>query len=469
MGVAIKLSDITFKYNGAKENILENVNMTVNYGEVVLLSGVSGEGKSTLLSIINGVIPFVNSGKLSGTVEIDGIDVTKQKISNRSKLMGTVLQNADEQIVYDFACDEIAFGCENLNVMPFEIEKRIEKSCKLMHLDKNARTRTMSGGQKQRLITASTLAMEQKIVILDEPLANLDVDGAHILLKALKDLAQNGYAIFIVEHRLDVVKNYVDKVMWIENKSVHISSNKDRLNQNIKKVESLHKGIPKEILIKAENISYFAGGRNIIDGLNIEIKAGQRIVLLGENGCGKTTLMRTLSKLNKLSGGKIIQSLCKSDKANSKWFSKVGYVYQNPTYQLFMPTLLSEISYKAKSEEVAHRMIKAFGLEGLEQRHPQSLSEGQKRRASIAAVCASEPAVLFLDEPTVGQDYENLCKIVETINDLNKNLGTAIVTVTHDKRCASSLADRVLIMDKGKIIKEGYCSLADQILKKISY
>lgn len=466
MGVAIKLNNVLFKYDGAEDNVLENVDFEINYGETVLLSGVSGEGKSTLLSIINGVIPFVNSGKLLGTVEIDGKDVTKQKISMRSKLIGTVLQNADEQIVYDFADDEIAFGCENLNVSPDEIENRINKSCTLMHIDPKARTRKMSGGQKQRLITASTLAMKQKIIILDEPLANLDTDGAHILLSALKNLAKSGCAVLIVEHRLDVVKDYVDKVMWIENKTVHISDNKESINDGIEKVECVHKGNAGQTLIKGENISFFAGGRNIVDGLNIEIKSGERIVLLGENGCGKTTLMRTLSKLNKLSAGQIVQTLTKSNKSDSKWFSQVGYVYQNPTYQLFMPTLLSEISYKAKSLDYAKEMIKAFGLEGLEQRHPQSLSEGQKRRASLAAVCASEPKVLFLDEPTVGQDYENLCRIVNTINYLNKNNGTAVVTVTHDKRCASALADRVLIMENGKIIKEGSSALADEYLNK---
>ena len=195
MEIAIKLNDITFKYSGASDNVLENVNLTLNYGEFALLSGVSGEGKSTLLSIINGVIPFVNSGKLSGSVEIDGKDVTKEKVSNRSKLIGTVLQNADEQIVYDYVSDEIAFGCENLNVAPNEIENRIDKYTSLLKIDKSARTRRMSGGQKQRLITASTLAMEQRIIILDEPLANLDTVGAHILLGALKRLADIGLTL----------------------------------------------------------------------------------------------------------------------------------------------------------------------------------------------------------------------------------------------------------------------------------
>jgi energy-coupling factor transporter ATP-binding protein EcfA2 len=466
MGVAIRLKEVSFKYDGAKENVLENINLTVEYGETVLLSGVSGEGKSTLLSIINGVIPFVNSGEFSGNVEIDGKDVTKLKISERSKLIGTVLQNADEQIIYDLVNEEIAFGCENLNIASEEIDRRIERFTTLMQIEKNAKTKTLSGGQKQRLITASTLAMEQKIIILDEPLANLDTHTAHILLKALRNLANSGYAVLIVEHRLDVVKNYIDKVMRIENKQLFTSTDINDLNSGIKTIPHADGSLPGEVLIKGKKLFFAAGDRNIIDGLDIEIRAGERIVLLGENGCGKTTLMRMLARLNKPNDGALSQTITKSKKANSKWFSKVGYVYQNPTYQLFMPTLLSEISFKAKSEEIAREMINAFGLSGLEQRHPQSLSEGQKRRASIAAVCASEPTVLFLDEPTVGQDYENLCKTVETVNKINKNLGTAIVTVTHDKRCAGALADRVLIMENGKISRQGDYRLANEFLDK---
>lgn len=466
MGIAIRLKEVSFKYDGAKENVLENINLTVEYGETVLLSGVSGEGKSTLLSIINGVIPFVNSGEFSGSVEIDGKDVTKLKISERSKLIGTVLQNADEQIIYDLVNEEIAFGCENLNIASEEIDRRIERFTTLMQIEKNAKTKTLSGGQKQRLITSSTLAMEQKIIILDEPLANLDTHTAHILLKALRNLANSGYAVLIVEHRLDVVKNYIDKVMRIENKQLFTSMDINDLKSGIKTIPHADGSLPGEVLIKGEKLFFAAGDRNIIDGLDIEIRAGERIVLLGENGCGKTTLMRMLARLNKPNDGALSQTITKSKKANSKWFSKVGYVYQNPTYQLFMPTLLSEISFKAKSEEMAMEMINAFGLSGLEQRHPQSLSEGQKRRASIAAVCASEPTVLFLDEPTVGQDNKNLCKTVETVNKINENLGTAIVTITHDKRCAGALADRVLIMENGKISRQGDYRLANEFLDK---
>ena len=142
----------------------------------------------------------------------------------------------------------------------------------------------LSGGQKQRLITASTLAMEQKIIILDEPLANLDTHTAHILLKALRNLANSGYAVLIVEHRLDVVKNYIDKVMRIENKQLFTSTDINDLNSGIKTIPHADGSLPGEVLIKGEKLFFAAGDRNIIDGLDIEIRAGERIVLLGENG-----------------------------------------------------------------------------------------------------------------------------------------------------------------------------------------
>lgn len=466
MGVGIELKGISFAYDSSNENIFDGVDMKINHGELVLLSGMSGEGKSTLLSIINGIIPYVTQGRLDGIVEIDGVDVGKMKVSERSRLLGTVLQNADEQIVYDLVSDEIAFGCENLNVAVDEIENRITSSCELMKIDKNAKTRTLSGGQKQRLITASTLAMKQRALVLDEPLANLDTNAAHLLLKALRRLADSGYAILLVEHRLDIVKPYVDRVLYIKDKKILRADDFDDFAESVRELEYKALGYKSEkVLIKGSGLVFSVGEKNIIDGLDIEIKKGERTVILGENGCGKTTLMRTLSRLNKLSGGELIQTLTSSKKAGSKWFSKVGYVYQNPTYQLFMPTLLSEISYKAKSREAAENMIAALGLAGLEQRHPQSLSEGQKRRAGIAAICAAEPEVLFLDEPTVGQDFENLKRIIDTVNGLNEKTGCAVVTVTHDIRCAAALCDRALIMQNGKIVKSGDGELARKYLK----
>lgn len=252
------------------------------------MSGHSGEGKSTFMYIVSGIIPNVNYGRLSGEVFVGGENIKGKKLGYICRRVGVVLQNADEQIIQKIAEDEIASGCENLAFPPESIQKQIEIVCNLMKLDKKWTCRTLSGGQKQRLITASTLAMGQKIIILDEPLANL---GA--------------------------IVQYIDE------------------------------------------------------------KFGQK------------------------------------PKGSRAWYKKVGIVYQNPDYQLFMPTVRQEISFGAKSEEYAAEIAELFGVKHLWERHPQSLSEGQKRRVSIAAVAACEPEVLLLDEPTVGQDYDGYFEIRE--------------------------------------------------------
>ena len=464
---AIELKNVNFSYDG-KTQILGNVNLALSYGEVNLIAGHSGEGKSTLLYIISGIIPNITDGKLAGEVLINGENIQGKRLGEICRKVGVVLQNADEQIIQKTVEDEIAFGCENLAFSPEKIGRQIDTVCRLMNLDKSLQSRKLSGGQKQRLITASTLAMGQKIVILDEPLANLDTAGAEMLMSTLKSLAKAGYCIVVIEHRLDMVLPFVDKVFHVGGKRVREIKDKESYlkEQSVEISDSCAVFCGGQPVFSLSDVAFSVKDRVILNGVAFDILKGSRTVLFGENGCGKTTLMRMLARLNKPNDGALSQTITKSKKANSKWFSKVGYVYQNPVYQLFMPTLLSEISFKAKSEEIAREMINAFGLSGLEQRHPQSLSEGQKRRASIAAVCASEPTVLFLDEPTVGQDYKNLCKTVETVNKINKNLGTAIVTVTHDKRCAGALADRVLIMENGKISRQGDYRLANEFLDK---
>lgn len=188
---AIELKNVNFSYDG-KVQILENVNIALNYGEVNLISGHSGEGKSTLLYIISGIIPNITDGKLSGEVLINGEDIKGKRLGEVCRKVGVVLQNADEQIIQKTVEDEIAFGCENLAFSPEKISKQIDTVCRLMKLDKSWQSRKLSGGQKQRLITASTLAMGQKIVILDEPLANLDTAGAEMLMSTLKSLAKAG-------------------------------------------------------------------------------------------------------------------------------------------------------------------------------------------------------------------------------------------------------------------------------------
>ena len=457
---AIELKQVSFSYDG-KTKILENMDFTAEYGEVTLLSGHSGEGKSTLMYIVSGIIPNVTFGELSGEVRIAGEDIKGKKLGYICRKVGVVLQNADEQIIQKIVEDEIAFGCENLAFPPDKIQKQIEIVCRLMKLDTKWTCRTLSGGQKQRLITASTLAMGQKIIILDEPLANLDKDGAAMLMGTLRSLVQAGYCVVVIEHRLDMVLPFVDTVWHIGNKTVRkVENRQEYLLQQTAKIEDRCPIYAEQPLIFAlKNVQFFVKDREILKDITLEIPKGGRTVFLGENGCGKTTLLRLIARLYKPTGGNITQYIDEKFKQKPKgskaWYKKVGVVYQNPDYQLFMPTVRQEISFGAKSEEYAAEIAELFGVKHLWERHPQSLSEGQKRRVSIAAVAACEPEVLLLDEPTVGQDYDGLCALVEILNKLHMQSGNTMITITHDVRCAEALCDRAYLIEGGVVAARG--------------
>ena len=458
---AIELKNVNFSYDG-KTKILENTDFTAEYGEVTLLSGHSGEGKSTLMYIVSGIIPNVNYGELSGEVLVGGESIKGRKMGDICRKVGVVLQNADEQIIQKIVEDEIAFGCENLAFPPEKIQKQIEIVCRLMKLDTKWTCRTLSGGQKQRLITASTLAMGQKIVILDEPLANLDKDGAAMLMGTLRSLAKAGYCIIVIEHRLDMVLSFVDTVWHIGNKTVtKVENRQEYLQQQTAKIEdSCPIYAEQSPLFKLDKVAFSVRKeREILKDISLEIPKGGRTVFLGENGCGKTTLMRLIARLYKPTGGNITQYIDEKFKQKPKgskaWYKKVGVVYQNPDYQLFMPTVRQEISFGAKSEEYAAEIAELFGVKHLWERHPQSLSEGQKRRVSIAAVVACQPEVLLLDEPTVGQDYDGLCALVEILNKLHMQSGNTMITITHDVRCAEALCDQAYLIADGVVQRSG--------------
>lgn len=471
---AIELKKVSFCYDGYTDVVLKEVDFSVEYGEVALLSGLSGEGKSTLLSVASGIIPNIISGKVTGEVLIDGKSIVGQKLSQICRKVGVVLQNADSQIIHKIAEDEIAFGCENFAFPTNKISAQIDRVCTFMGIDKTAQTRTMSGGQKQRLITASTLATGQKILILDEPLANLDVEGATELMNTLRALAGAGYAVLVVEHRLDMVLPFVDSV-WniragivtqIENKREYLLSQTVAIEDHS---DSHKRG---KTLFSVDHIAFSVKKKEILKDINFDIYEGERLLLLGENGCGKTTLLRLIARLYKPTNGSIEQNLDPKfgkRKKGRKWFKSVGVVYQNPNYQLFMPTVEQEISFNAVSKEYADEMIRLFGLEHLRKRHPQSLSEGQKRRVSIAAVAAGNLKVLLLDEPTVGQDYKGLCELVKILNELHDKSGNTMITITHDMRCAEALCDRAVLIANGIVKEQGSKELAHKYFFQKSF
>ncbi len=457
---AVELRDVCLSYDG-QNRVLEHVSFTAEHGQITLLAGPSGCGKSTLLSILSGIIPNITPGDLAGEVCIDGSSILGCGTDEICRRVGIVLQNPEAQIVHKQVEDEIAFGLENIGLSEEKIAHQIDIVCELMGLDKSWQTRTLSGGQKQRLMTACALAMGQRILILDEPLANLDQDSSRELMELLRDLAGHGYAVIVVEHRLDMVLLYADALWAMERGTVRKIEEKTAYlrTQTQKIADTLPPFTPENDLFTLEHISYRVGDREILKDITFSIPKGARMVVLGENGCGKTTLLRLIARLNRPSGGKITQSLdAKFDrrfKPDRAWFQAVGVVYQNPNYQLFMPTVRQEVAFGAVSQAYADEILEQFSISHLAQRHPQSLSEGQKRRVSIAAIAATRPQVLLLDEPTVGQDYQGLRELVELLNELHKQTGCTMITVTHDVRCAEALCDRAVLIEDGVVQRQG--------------
>lgn len=463
---AIELDHVSFTYDGYETEVLADACLSVEYGEVALLSGCSGEGKSTVLSLIAGIIPNITPGEITGEVLIGGENIAGRKLSEVCRKVGVVLQNAEAQIIQQLVEDEIAFGCENFAFPPERIRESVSRACTYMKLAPEWKTRTLSGGQKQRLITAAALATQQKILVLDEPLANLDKAGAELLMTALRALAESGYAVLVVEHRLDMVLPYVDTVWSIRAGRVERVESKEKYLSA--QAEFIRDGVPpappSEPVFQLDHAGFSVNGREILKDVSFDVKKGERLLLLGENGCGKTTLLRLIARLNAPVRGRIIQAidpaLGQGTKGSRAWFKRAGVVYQNPNYQLFMPTVQQEISFGAQSEAYAQEIMDLFEIAHLAQRHPQSLSEGQKRRVSIAAVAAANPSVLLLDEPTVGQDYAGLSSMVRVLNQLHTQSGNTMITITHDMRCAEALCDHAVLIENGVIAKEGGKELA---------
>lgn len=470
---AIEFKNYGFKYINNEDFTLNKIDLKVKYGELLLISGPSGQGKSTLVASINGIIPNIIRGKVKGSILVNGSSIMDEKVSHISKYVGSILQNADSQIIHHKVQDEIAFACENIGIRREDISLKIKKMSEKMDLNPNWNTRTLSGGQKQKLVTATTLAMGQKILILDEPLANLDLRSSKKLLTLLKYLSSKDYAILIIEHRMDIVLPYADRSLILKNGSLKNSTEKEdifpRFSRDLSSKAILGKS---KLLFSLRNLDYRVKNKNILNNISLDIFKGEKLVILGENGCGKTSLIKIIAKLIKNTKGEYQQFLDEKTKKNPSkyWFEKLGYVYQNPNYQLFMSTVEREIFYGAKSKEAALNTLDIFELESIREKHPHSLSEGQKRRLTLASILAREPEVILLDEPTVGQDHHGLKNIINILNTYHKERRSTLITITHDFRCAKELADKIIWMKNGEIYKIGGTELADEYLKyQLSY
>lgn len=478
----LEIKDLSLAYSSTGETILSRISTTIKSGQFVLIAGSSGSGKSSLINCINGVVSGLKQTTISGDITLDGKSLFEKNVAERAKIIGSVLQNPDDQIIFENIEDEVAFPLENLAVKPEDMADRITQALQFMHLDLNTDPTNLSGGEKQSLITAVTLAMKQRILLFDEPLANLDHNSALELLHNLKELCQKySYTVILAEHRLDWILPFIDKVLWLDQaklqefqdislfkkywddqilKSLQVKQNYSAKQESLTKDGENHlsdNDEKKTVLFKLENISLSYNKRLILNNINLTLKRDDNWVMIGDNGSGKSTLVSILSGLTKPDQGRVYCIYPKRKK-----FKKIGVIMQNPNYQLFMPTVYQEISFQSISEKRTKELIAAFELGGLEDRHPQSLSEGQKRKIGVAAILTMNPEVLFFDEPTVGQDYHSLALIIEELERMKLKQSLTTITITHDWRCAASLGNKIIWMENGKIKRSGSLDLLDQ-------
>lgn len=441
--------DLCVRYAADGPLVLDHVSLTLEAGHFYLLSGPSGGGKSTLLAALNGTLAVNDGGLLSGEIVING-EAASPEAALRAKHVGSVLQDPNNQIVFAEVEDELAFPLENLSLPRGDMRQRVPAAAAAMKLRLAAPTDKLSGGQKQRLITAATLGMGQKILLFDEPLASLDEPGARLLLTHLSRLAkEEDCAVLFIEHRIDWVLPYADRFLWMENAGLQTFPDSGAFeaffDENIRQKLGAPLALPPASassdspLIRMEHVTCRAGDHTILEDVNFSLFPGDRYVIRGENGAGKTTFLHLLSGLLKPTRGRVVYGFPKRER-----FRKIGLVMQNPSYQLFLPTVEQELNFQAADPKVVARLIDIFNFGPLLERHPHSLSEGQKRRLGFAAILSMLPEILFLDEPTVGQDYLSLSGMLEALSEIYRERPLTLLTLTHDTRCGAFFGDRIL-------------------------
>ncbi len=510
----ITFESVSFKYAGRSELSVQDVSFSAPRGQCVLVTGRTGCGKSTLLKMLGGIIPHESAGEMQGVVVVNGIDTRTSSLPYISQYVGMVFQSPDDQLFCNSVRDEISFGPENLGLPPAEVRKRVEEALAQVGLEgfEERQTSSLSGGQKQRVAIASQLAMGPVVLALDEPVSQLDPAGTAEIVKCLDDLKQRGITIVLVEHRVDDVIGIVDRIMVMDQGRVVLDIDRKDLPVHTEVFKTLGLKVPDAVQIAwtvcrgramewtgnlvdevikliPSNQGFFGyesragnnGGKKrrvaslrdisftypgasepALKGVSLEIYSGDIIAIMGRNGSGKSTLLSILAGLNQPASGSADMNGLGSLK--ERWHGstgRTGMVFQNPDLQLFEDSVWAELEFGQKNLGVdkAGRMFRnrslvgMLRLEGLERIPPHALSSGQRLRVAIGAVLAMDPMLLLLDEPTTGQNEENICNLIRTIR---KETGIeAVVFCTHDFGTAARFANRALLMKEGRIIADG--------------
>jgi energy-coupling factor transporter ATP-binding protein EcfA2 len=493
------IENLSFQYRTRPEPAIEDISFELKPGEMLLIAGSSGCGKTTLARCINGLIPHSYRGKREGRVLLHGKDVSVMQIADVAQIVGTLLQDPERQIVASNVYNEIAFGPENLGLPRQEIVRRVEQVAQRLGIEHllERETFNLSGGEKQKVALAGMLTMNPSILLLDEPLASLDPASAYEALDVFRSLADEGKTVVLIEHRVeDAIIARPDRLLYMESGQVKYLGSIDTLpteinhrevklpaewvvkrvrqmGEKVDKTESAQSPERGEPLVVFENVDfrYSEDTPLILKNVSLEINRGDLIALLGPNGAGKSTLVKhTIGLLKPTRGRVLVEGKDTRSMSVAQIARVIGYVFQSPTHMLFAPTVREELEFGPKNldfkkdviEKTVAESISTVNLSGLEEYPPLGLSFGQQKRTTIAAVLAMQSKIMIMDEPTAGQDYANythfmnaMCKPVDGAQSLVAANFAATIFITHDLDLAVTYANRVLLFGDGHVVADG--------------
>lgn len=486
------IENLSFRYRDRKATAIRNISFSAVRGEILLIAGASGCGKTTLIRCINGLIPRSYKGELSGRILITGQETNAWSLAKISQTVGTVLQDPERQILGTKVLHEVAFGLENLGLPRPEIHSRVDAALNYLNITdlRERETFNLSGGEKQKVALAGVLAMQPSVLLLDEPLASLDPASAYETLDMVRRLADEGMTVLLVEHRVeDVLRIRPDRVMFMADGEIKylgpleglgevVDYHDVKLPAKVVIERAARDPAPKELnilpgltgrepereaLVRFKDVAFdYESGSEILHGINLDIHRGDVIAVLGPNGAGKTTFVKhAIGLLKPKSGIVLVNGRNTREATVAQIASTLGYVFQSPSHMLFAPTVNEELSFGPRNlkhpqdqiEKEVKEALEIVNLAEFEKESPLALSFGQQKRVSIAAILAMRSCILVMDEPTAGQDYFNYMNFMNAILQLPGF--EAILFITHDVDLAVIFANRVLLIADGRIVADG--------------
>lgn len=465
----IELKNINFRYAGGKDTGgLENINLTIPDGQVILLCGQSGCGKTTLTRLINGLIPNYYEGKLTGEVLLNGRNISQVPLYETAKYVGSVFQNPRTQFFTVDSTSELAFGCENQGLPEDEIAERIKSTVEQFGIDAlmGKNIFHMSGGEKQKIACASVSVSNPHIMVLDEPSSNLDMSATEDLRRMMHLWKQQGKTIVIAEHRLYYLCNLIDRVLYLK---------EGKVEKDFSATEALSLSAEKQIQMGLRPFNLFefpvsarftTGGNDFFQCMNfhfsytkqlealhidsLSLPQGGIIAVIGHNGAGKSTFARCLCGLEKHCKG--IVHIGEKRYNRKQRLSHCYMVMQDVNHQLFTESTEEEmlISMADPNSEKAQQVLKRLDLLQFKDWHPMALSGGQKQRVAIATALISEREILVFDEPTSGLDLQHMKEVAKELTAI-QNMGKTSLVITHDYELIVSCCTHILHLEHGEI------------------